>query len=383
MPTPFDSGSLGSMTVKNRFVRSATWEGLANEDGSCSAGLVDLTRELAKGQVGLIISGHAIVSAEGQASPRDVAIHDDCFLPGLKQMTAAAHQGGSKIVAQLAHAGLQAKATLTQRDVVGPSSMANSGRLLGREMTPEEIEQTIQSFVNAAERSQQAGFDGIQIHAAHGYLLSQFLSPYFNKRTDEYGGSIQNRVRIVLAILERTKAALGAAFPVSIKINSDDFIDGGLTVEEMLRISALLESAGIDGIELSGGTVDVAGRHNPSRRGRLKSPRQEVYYREAAGRFKQRIGVPLLLVGGIRSYSVAEALLEEGTADYICLSRPFIREPHLIARWKSGDREKSACRSCNLCCKPIQDGQGIHCVAAAKQRERDSAAPQIRAGGMP
>ncbi|NQU21058.1 MAG: NADH:flavin oxidoreductase [Candidatus Nealsonbacteria bacterium] len=374
MPTPFDSGFLGSMAVKNRFVRSATWEGMADDDGSCSSRLVDLTRELAKGEVGLIISGHALVSPEGQTSPRQIAVYDGRFVPGLKQMTEAAHEGGSKIVAQLAHAGLQAVASLTQRDVVGPSSVTSEGRVLGRAMTPQQIEQTIQSFTRAAEWSQQAGFDGVQIHAAHGYLLSQFLSPHFNKRTDEYGGSIRNRARLVLAILEKIKAALGATFPVLIKMNSDDFIDGGLTVEEMLRISEMLEDAGIDGIELSGGTVDGAGRYNPARRGRLKSQRQEVYYREAAKRFKERIGVPLLLVGGIRSYTVAEDLIQKGMADYISLSRPFIREPHLIARWKSGDREKSACRCCNLCYKPIQDGEGMYCVTAARERERKSAA---------
>ncbi len=369
MPTPFDSGSLGSMTVRNRFVRSATWEGMADDDGACSSRLVDLTRDLAKGEIGLIISSHAFVSPEGQASPRQVDIHDDRFMPGLKQMAEAAHQGGSRIVVQLAHAGVQAITSLTQSDAVGPSSLASKDGVLGREMTPEEIEQAIQSFVSAATRSQQAGFDGVQVHAAHGYLLSQFLSPYFNKRTDEYGGSIENRVRIVLAILERTKAALGATFPVLIKMNSDDFIDGGLTVEEMLQVSGMLEGAGIDGIELSGGTGDAASRHSPVRRGKLKSEEQEAYYREAARRYKERIGVPLLLVGGIRSYTVAEDLIQKGMADYISMSRPFIREPHLIARWKSGDREKSACRCCNLCYKPIRDGDGMYCVAAAKERE--------------
>lgn len=374
MPTPFDSGSLGGMTVKNRFVRSATWEGMADDDGSCSSRLTDLMRELAEGEIGLIISSHAFVSPEGQASPRQVAIHNDRFVLGLKQMAEAAHEAGSRIVVQLAHAGVQAMTSLTQRDAVGPSSVANRDGVLGREMTREEIEQTIQSFVSAADWSQQAGFDGVQIHAAHGYLLSQFLSPCFNKRTDDYGGSARNRARIVLAILERTKTALGAAFPVLIKINSDDFIDGGLTVEEMLQTSEMLERAGIDGIELSGGTVDAASQYNPVRRGRLKSEEQEAYYREAAKRFKERIGVPLVLVGGIRSYAVAEDLIQKGTADYISLSRPFIREPHLIARWRLGDREKSACRSCNLCFKPIRDGEGMYCVAEAKERERKSTA---------
>ncbi len=206
MPTPFDSCQLGSMTVKNRFVRSATWEGMADDDGACSSNLVNLTEDLAKDEVGLIISSHAFVSPEGQASARQVAVHDDRFVPGLKQMTEAAHRTGSKIIVQLAHAGVQAMTSLTERDAVGPSSVANRDGVLGREMTQDEIEQTIQSFVKAAARSQQAGLDGVQIHAAHGYLLSQFLSPHFNKRTDDYGGNIENRARIVLAILERTKA---------------------------------------------------------------------------------------------------------------------------------------------------------------------------------
>jgi len=370
MPMPFDSGSLGGMKLKNRFVRSATWEGMADDEGSCSSRLVDLTRQLAKGEIGLIISSHAFVSPEGQASPRQVATYDDRFVPGLKEMAEAAHQGGSRIVVQLAHAGLQAMTSLTQLDAVGPSSLANEDGVLGREMTPEEIEQTIQSFVDAAQRSQQAGFDGVQIHAAHGYLLSQFLSPYFNKRTDEYGGSVENRTRIVLAILTGIKAALGRMFPVLVKINCDDYINGGLTVEQMLQIARMLEEAGIDGIELSGGTVYAASQYNPVRRGKLKSEEDEGYYREAAKLYKDGIGVPLILVGGIRSYSVAESLIQEGTADYISLSRPFIREPHLIARWKSGDRQKSECRSCNLCFKPIRDNKGMYCAFEEIQRAK-------------
>ena len=213
----------------------------------------------------------------------------------------------------------------------------------------------------------------MQIHAAHGYLLSQFLSPYFNRRTDGFGGSHENRTRVVLKILEGIKATCGEAFPVLIKLNSEDFIDGGLTVEEMLQIAAMLEQAGIDGIEMSGGSMDAASKFKPVRRGGLPSEDHEVYYRAAAIRFKSAIGVPLILVGGIRSYTVAEKLVEDGIADYISLSRPFIREPHLVARWKSGNTEKSACGSCNLCFRPIMEGKGMYCVAERREREKAKA----------
>ena len=367
----FDTSSLGGVVLKNRFVRSATWEGMAYDDGSCSPHLVDLIGELAKGEVALIISSHAFVSPEGQAGRWQLAVYDDRFIGGLSQMAKAAHDGGSRIVLQLAHAGVVADTSLTKLEAVGPSSLSSENGLVGRVMTVDEIEQTVAAFVRAAGRAQAAGFDGVQIHAAHGYLLSQFLSPYFNKRTDEFGGSLENRAQIVLAILEGIKATCGETFLVLIKLNSEDFIDGGLTVEESLEIARMLEQSGIDGIEMSGGTGDAAGNFTPIRRGRLPSEDQEVYYREAAKRFKASLGVPLILVGGIRSYTVAEKVIEDGIADYISLSRPFIREPNLVARWKSGDTEKSACGSCNMCFQPLLKGEGMYCVAERRQREKE------------
>jgi 2,4-dienoyl-CoA reductase-like NADH-dependent reductase (Old Yellow Enzyme family) len=240
-------------------------------------------------------------------------------------------------------------------------------------MDKNEIEQTIQAFIRAATRAKEAGFDGVQIHAAHGYLLSQFLSPHFNVRTDEYGGTVEKRARIVLTILEGVKTNLGDDFPVLIKMNCDDFIEGGLSVDQMLQISELLEDAGIDGLEMSGGTQDSASQYIPVRLRVPKSEDEEAYYREPAKRCKERIKVPLMLVGGIRSYTVAEKLIQDGVADFISLSRPLIREPQLIARWKSGNREKSPCQSCNLCFKPIRDGKGMYCVVEAREREKEAA----------
>ena len=321
----FEPGLLGRMTLKNRFVRSATWEGMAHEDSSCSRQLADLTADLARGEIGLIISSHTFVSSEGQAGPRQLAVYDDRFIPGLDEMVTAAHDGGSKIVLQLAHAGIQALTSLTQLEALGPTALTSGKRTLGRTMTQEEIERTIHSFVAAAKRAEAAGFDGVQIHAAHGYLLSESLSPYFNQRTDEFGESVENRARIVLKILEGIKAACGNGYPVLIKMNSEDFIEGGLSLDEMLQIVEMLEEAGIDGIEMSGGTTDAASQFKPVRRGKLPSEKQEVYYRESAKRYKESIGVPLILVGGIRSYTVAEKLAKESIADYTSLSRPFNR----------------------------------------------------------
>ncbi len=366
----FESHTIGTLNVKNRFVRSATWEGMADEDGFCTSTLVELTGQLAEGEVGLIVSSHAFVSPEGQAGPWQLAVYDDRFVPGLTQMAEAAHEGGSVIVLQLAHAGMQAATPLTKTEALGPSDMADENGAIGREMTAAEIEQTADAFVTAAGRAKAAGFDGVQLHGAHGYLLSQFLSSYYNRREDEFGGSVENRARIVLDILGRIKSTLGNDFPVLIKMNSEDFIDVGLSVEEMLQVAKMLEDAGIDGVELSGGTADGTSRFQPVRRGRLRTEEDEVFYREAAKRYKECIGVPLILVGGIRSCSVVEKLVDDGVTDFVSLSRPLIREPGLVARWKSGDTAKSECGSCNLCFKPILEGNGMYCVAKDRPKKK-------------
>jgi 2,4-dienoyl-CoA reductase-like NADH-dependent reductase (Old Yellow Enzyme family) len=361
MPELFETTSLGGMTLRNRFARSATWEGLATDDGSCTPELSEVVADLAKGEIGLIISSHAYVSPEGQAGPRQIAIYDDRFVDGLKKMVEAAHDQGSKIVLQLAHAGIRALRPLTKQEPVGPSPLAGAESERGRAMMAGEIEATIGAFAAAAHRAKEAGFDGVQIHAAHGYLLSQFLSPHFNKRTDEYGGDLRGRAKVVLDILRRIKAVTGDSYPVLIKMNSEDFLDDGFTVSEMLEVAALLEEAGIDGIELSGGVNDPACHQSPIREGTPLTEEEEVYYRHAARRCKERINVPLILVGGIRSYEVAVQLIEDGTADYVALSRTLIREPNLVARWKSGDTRKSECVSCNECFGPIRRGEGFYC----------------------
>jgi 2,4-dienoyl-CoA reductase-like NADH-dependent reductase (Old Yellow Enzyme family) len=236
-------------------------------------------------------------------------------------------------------------------------------------MTLDDIQAILEAFGAAAARAKEAGFDGLQIHSAHGYLLSQFLSPAFNKRTDEYGGSVENRAKLLLAVLRRVRDDVGADFPVLVKMNSQDFLDGGLTLEDSLKVGTLLQEGGIDVIELSGGTL-ISGKLNPSRMG-IKSEDKEAYFREAAKAFKEALRVPIIMVGGIRSFDLAERLVEKGYADYVSMSRPFIREPDLVKRWASGDLRKAACISDNQCFGPAMAGEGIYCVVKEKQQKED------------
>ena len=369
MPKLFETTTLKNMTLPNRFVRSATWEGRANDDGSCTHGLINMMTQLARGGVGLIITGHAYVRKDGQAGPWQLGVYSDQLIQGLTEMTEAVHKENGKIIMQLAHAGCQAPFGLTGLEPLGPSVMENQEGSSCREMTQADISKVIEVFAQGAVRAKQAGFDGVQIHAAHGYLLSQFLSPFFNKRTDAYGGTIENRTRVVLEVIESIRASVGHDFPVLIKINSEDFLDKGLVVDDMLHGAALLEQAGIDAIELSGGTA-YSGRRIPVRIAKIDTQEKEAFYKSAAKRYKERITVPLMLVGGIRSYEVAERLVDKGIADYISLCRPLIREPNLINRWKQGDTSRATCLSDNLCFKPTRAGQGLYCVTEERLRNK-------------
>ncbi len=364
----FEATEINGMKLANRFVRSATWEGMAGDDGSCTPKLVNLMRELAKGGVGLIITGHAYVRQDGQAGPWQLGVYKDELVPGLREMTQAVHEHSGRIVLQAAHAGFFASASLSRQTPLAPSHVEGLTKSARKEMTLVDIREIVEAFGRAAHRAREAGFDGVQIHAAHGYLLSQFLSPAFNKRTDAYGGPVENRVRALLEVLQRVRTAVGEDFPVLVKMNSEDFLDDGLTWQDSLKVGSLLQEGGIDAIELSGGTL-ISGKLSPSRMG-VKSEDKEAYFREAARAFKEALQVPIIVVGGVRSFRLAERLVEQGYADYVSMSRPFIREPHLVKRWASGEMGKAACVSDNRCFGPAMAGEGIYCVVEKKQKER-------------
>jgi 2,4-dienoyl-CoA reductase-like NADH-dependent reductase (Old Yellow Enzyme family) len=363
----FESTSINDMVLKNRFVRSATWEGLAREDGFSTPKLVEVAGRLARGGVGLIISGHAYVSREGQAGPWQLGAYSDECIRGLAEMTETVHALGGKVALQLAHAGSRAASSLSKLEPMGPSVVGTEAGPVGREMTTADMEETAEAFASAAIRARKAGFDAVELHAAHGYLLSQFLSPFFNKREDECGGSIENRSRFVVQVLKAVRKAVGPSFPVLIKLNSEDYLPGGLTVEDMIQASVNLEEGGIDAIEMSGGTF-LSGKKNPSRRGKSDPGEPEAYYEAAARRYKKRVRVPLILVGGIRTFETAEKLVAGGAADYVAMSRPLIREPDLVNRWKSGDRRPASCLSDSRCFKPALEGEGVYCVVEAESK---------------
>jgi len=361
----FEMTYIKGMGLQNRFVRSATWEGMATGEGACTPRLTELMRELAQGGVGLIITSHAYVRQDGQATPWQLGIYGDELIPPLRQMTQAVHEAGGRIVVQIAHAGLFGVPG-PGRAVLAVSRVEKFAGSPTKAMSPGDIHELVEAFARAAERAKAAEFDGVEVHAAHGYLLSQFLSPAFNRREDGYGGSIENRARAVLEVVGKVRAAVGPDFPVLVKLNSEDYLEGGFTLADSVRAGELLEEGGIDAIELSGGTL-ISKRLSPSRAG-IKSEEQEAYFQDAARAFKKTIRIPLMLVGGIRSFAVAERLVGEGTADYISMSRPFIREPHLVKRWAGGDLRRAACLSDNQCFGPGMGGEGIYCVVEKKEK---------------
>ena len=364
----FETTHIKGVSLANRFIRSATWEGMATEDGACTPRLVDLMAGLARGGVGLIITSHAYVRPDGQASPWQLGIYKDELVEGLKEMAEAVHKNGGRIALQISHAGIYGNVSLTGHTPLGPSRVKGLSKSLSKNMgmssckvlTLSEIREIVKAFGEGARRAKEAGFDGVQIHAAHGYLLSQFLSPVFNKRADAYGGSVEKRALALIEVLQRVRDTVGAEFPVLVKMNSQDFLEGGFTCNDSMQVGAMLEEAGVDAIELSGGTL-VYGELGPARKG-TASEENEAYFRKAARAFKEKVHVPLALVGGIRSFQVAEELVKGGVADYISMSRPFVREPNLINRWRTGDLRKARCVSDNLCFASAMRGEGICCV---------------------
>lgn len=363
----FAASRINKLELSNRLVRSATWESLASDDGAVTGQLTDAMAELARGGVGLIITGHAYVSRDGQAGMRQLGVYDDKLIPGLQQMVAAVHQHGGKIVLQIAHSGRMAPCQLTGQPALTVSLLAQDSANDYREISHQDIEDLVAAFAQAACRAKEAGFDGVQVHCAHGYLLSQFLSPAFNQRCDKYGGDIINRTRIHQRIVTAIRETVGSDYPLLIKMNGQDYVEEGLTIEDSVQAGKILAQAGVDAIEISGGITRSNGPQ-PSQTGIIPG-KNEAYFRNEARRFKAEVSLPLILVGGIRSLEAAEELLENGAADYIALSRPLIYEPDLINRWKSGDYRPALCKSDNLCLKSGRAGTGVYCVV---REHRDS-----------
>jgi len=348
----FEQFSLAGMKLRNRIVRSATYEKRADVDGFVTDSLVDMYRELADGGAGLIITGNALVHPSGRSVPQAICIHNDHYVDGLKRLTDIVHSHDCKIVMQLSHGGRQCfPSLLGGGQPIAPSAVYDpSTKIAPRAMDDAEIWTLIYAFADAARRAMYAGFDGIQIHAAHGYLVSEFLSPHTNRRDDYWGGDEERRFHFIEEIYEAIRKEVVSTFPIMIKMNGDDFIEGGLKLPEALRIAGRFQSLGIGAVEISGGMFE-AGKMTV--RPNIETIEQEAYFRAATGMFTGKLSIPVMIVGGIRSRSVAEDILQKNEADLISISRPLIREPDLPLKFMQG-KERADCISCNNCMRFIK-----------------------------
>jgi len=354
----FEPFKIGNLELKNRFVRSATWDGAADINGSVTDYSVALYRELGQGQIGLILSGHAYVSPPGQATPAQYGVHNDDMIPGLRRMVEAVHEGDSKIAIQISHAGINAHLRRGQGVLAQAVSLSNDINRPHEEMSDQDIEGIITAFAAAARRAVEAGFDAIQLHGAHGYLMSQFLTPRLNHRSDRWGGSAENRRRFHLEVIERIWQTVGKDFPLMIKFGVQEDIEGGLTLSDGLETARQMVEQGIDAIEVSGGiggASPIASKSEPER----------VAYRERAAAVKRATTVPVMVVHMIRSLEMAKCIVDSGDADLISMCRPFIREPDLIARWQRGETWPAKCISC-LKCHSLND-EPVQCRAHMKK----------------
>jgi len=346
---------IGMVSVPNRFVRSATHDFMAGEDGSITDRNVALFSRLAEGEVGLIITGHAYVSPAGKAGPRQIGVHEDRMVEGLSRIPRAVHHFPTRIFLQIAHAGRQTKEKICGCVPVAPSAVYEPVfKLTPRAMTNAEVKATVKDFVQGGRRAKEAGFDGVQLHVAHGYLLSSFISPHTNRRQDEYGGSLLNRLRIVREVLHGLKSLTGPDFPVIAKLNSSDFLQQGLSVEDSIEMARVLEADGLDGLEVSGGTSE-AGLGSVWKG--LRPLEEEGYFVDSASRIKAALNIPVFGLGGFRTFAVMERAVEQRKVDLISLSRPLIREPGLVKKFRLEEAQKSDCISCNKCFNP----RGIQC----------------------
>jgi len=377
----FNESKISGITVKNRIIRSATHDGLADEYGAPNDKLISKYENLAKNEIGCIITGYAAVSRNGVSPyPAMLKIYDDSVIGKYKELTDAVHKHNTPVILQIAHCGRQTSSKAIGMQKVAPSNVLHAFYPdKAKELTDGEINGIINDFVNAAVRAEKAGFDGIQLHGGHGYLLHDFLSPYGNRRKDNWGGSLENRCRIVELIIKGIKE--NTSLPVWIKLSAEDNRKGGMDIESSVEICKRLENAGCDAIEVSCGTVQdgmntMRSKHLPMDavfkyrepcasfpkilkkislpaanfvNPLIKQPGPlENFNVKNAGIIKKCVSIPVIVVGGIHKTDDMEKIINKGDADFVSMCRPFICEPDLAKKMKNGQRE-AKCIMCNYC----------------------------------
>lgn len=349
MKTLFDPVTIGKLSLKNRLVRSATLEAALDKSGTFREELCRIYGELAKGGVAAIITGMIGVDENSRLFPKMVDSQAENFIPEMRKVCDLVHSENCKCIVQISHCGLQASQLGSTDRPFAPSEIELRPGVRSKAMGKEDIKAVARAFAETAARCKEAGADGVQIHGAHGYLLSQFLTPFFNKRTDDYGGDIAGRGRIVTEVLEAVRKEVGPDFAVWIKVNSTDGPNASITPDEFIWICRELEKKGMDAIEVSGG-LGISKQSTPSFV--IKEEKDEGSFGDAALALAKALEIPVISVGGYRTPALLEEWLNKGGISAIAMSRPLISEPGLVQRWKHGDHAKARCISCNKCFAP-------------------------------
>ena len=371
LKTLFSPKKIGNEEIKNRIVRSATFEHRAEKYGYVGQKIIDFYDELARGGTGLIITGFTGVDPSATGSPYQLRLDNDSYISGHKKLVKVVHdQPDVKLAIQIVHMGRQGEHPKFPPVAPSPIPEKTTG-LTPKKLSIEQIYDLINKFKETAVRAYECGYDMVQLHAAHGYLLSNFVSPYTNTRRDEFGGSIENRAKILVEIFHRIRDELGRKFPITVKLQTHDSVPGGLTLDTSSKIATILADIGYDAIEPSGGIYESQLSHkNPYPCKMIRSAEEENYFLPTAKILKPLIDkTKLILVGGIKNPLSAEKILIDNHADFISLCRPLIYEPNLPNRWQNGDISPAKCISCNSCLVVMREGP-VHCVTKKNLDEK-------------
>jgi len=320
----YSPAKLGSLNVKNHFIRAACWEKTA-ENGAPAQAVYDHYEDLCKGGIGAILTGFTTVDPVEHPAANMLGMHDDSLVDTYRPLIEMVHSYDVRIVCQIVYGGACGPANKGNDHVFAPSAIQHPGTgIMPVEMTEEDMNFLANEFAAAARRCKDAGFDGVELHAAHGYLLSQFLSPDKNIRTDAYGGSIENRTRFLCMVAGRVRAVVGEDFPIWCKINSSDATENGLTEADSLVASQLLLKNGVDVIEVSGGNLMQD----------ASTPETQSYFRNYAAELRKLTGAPVILTGGNRSLSVMQQIAEESDVQFFGFGRPICQDPSYVMTLK-------------------------------------------------
>ncbi len=388
MATIFEKTSIGEMILKNRIIKSATHEGLGDDYGHPRKELSALYKKIAQNNVGAIITGLVSVQANGRFLKNLRMFDSDEYIEDYKALNLELKQYDTPIILQIAHGGGTCSPKIIGETALAPSAIKlRSFPTKPKELSDSEIQNIINNFVKAILRSKQAGFAGVQLHAAHGYLLAQFLSPHYNKRKDRWGGTTENRFRIVGMIIKEAKKKVGG-YPILVKMSALEGTKDGITINESINIAKLLEGAGCDAIEVSCGgddgfnsvrvvktplkavfeLVPFYKKMSPMKKKLLsimaplifkKYSLIQNYNVATAIQIKNQIGIPVITVGGIRKLEDIEDIITNKKIDYVSMARPFIIEPDIITKFIKGVQNESRCINCGYCllgitAKPIR-----------------------------